>query len=75
MTCTHSNVSYALSMVIHFQSNPGRAHWTTVKNILKYSRRTEDMNLVLGGSDTLRVNGYSNANLQTDRYNFCSQSC
>ena len=46
MTCTRSDVSYALSMVSHFQENSCDNHWTAVKNILKYLRRTKDMFLV-----------------------------
>ena len=36
MTCTHSDVPFALSMVSRYQGNPGKAHWMAVKNILKY---------------------------------------
>ncbi|CAH1451344.1 unnamed protein product [Lactuca virosa] len=36
--------------------------------------RTKDWALVLGGSDDLRVRGYSDDNFQTDRDNFRSQS-
>nr|GFB92105.1 hypothetical protein [Tanacetum cinerariifolium] len=32
------------------QNSPGEAHWTTVKNILKYLRRTKDMFLVYDGN-------------------------
>ena len=59
MTCTRPDVASALSMVSRYQGNPGRAHWTTVKNILKYLRRTKDWVLTLGGNDDLRVTGYS----------------
>ena len=74
MTCTRPDVAYALSMVSRYQGNPGRAHWTAVKNILKYLRRTKDWVLVFGGRDILRVTGYSDAGFQTDRDNFRSQS-
>ena len=36
MKCTHLDVSFTLRMVIRYQGNPSRAHWTVVKNILKY---------------------------------------
>ena len=42
MTCTRPDVAFALSMVSRYQGNPGKAHWTAVKNILKYLRRTKD---------------------------------
>ncbi|CAH1418815.1 unnamed protein product [Lactuca virosa] len=74
MTCTRPDVAFALSMVSRYQGNPGKAHWTAVKNILKYLRRTKDWVLTLGGSDDLRVEGYSDASFQTDRDNFRSQS-
>ncbi|KAI3788052.1 hypothetical protein L2E82_00677 [Cichorium intybus] len=74
MTCTRPDVAFALSMVSRYQGNPGRAHWTAVKNILKYLRKTKNFVLVLGGSDTLRVDGYTDASFQTDRDNGRSQS-
>ena len=45
MTCTRPDVAFALSMVSRYQENPGKAHWTAVKNILKYLRRTKDCSL------------------------------
>src|SRR3954462_14048194 len=43
------------------------AHWTTVKNILKYLRRTKDLFLVYGGVDEeLAVKGYVDASLGSD---------
>ncbi|KAI3499882.1 hypothetical protein L1887_35696 [Cichorium endivia] len=74
MTCTRPDVSFALSMVSRYQGNPGKAHWIAVKNILKYLRRTKNMELVLGGSDDLKVSGYTDAIFQTDRDSGRSQS-
>ncbi|CAH1444119.1 unnamed protein product [Lactuca virosa] len=74
MTCTCPDVAFALSMVSRYQGNPGKAHWTAVKNILKYLRRTKEWFLVLGGSDDLKVQGYSDSSFQTDRDNYRSQS-
>ncbi|KAI3767088.1 hypothetical protein L2E82_17173 [Cichorium intybus] len=74
MTCTHPDVSFALSMVSRYQGNPCRTHWIAVKNILKYLRRTKNMVLVLGGSDDLKVSGYIDASFQTDRDSGRSQS-
>ena len=48
MLCTRPDVSYALSITSRYQSDPGESHWTTVKNILKYLRRSKDMLLVYG---------------------------
>ena len=41
-------------------------HWTAVKNILKYLRRTKDLILVYGGKEHLAVTGYCDASFQTD---------
>jgi hypothetical protein len=74
MLCTRSNVSYALSATSRYQSNYGKAHWTFVKNILKYSRRTKEAFLVFGGEEELVVKGYSDANFQIDVDDSKSQS-
>ena len=74
MTCTRHNVAFSLSKFSRYQGNPGRAHRIAFKNILKYLRRTKDWVLVLGGSDTLRVTRYSDANFQTNIDIFHSQS-
>ena len=62
MLCTRPDVSYALSITSRYQSDPGESHWTVVKNILKYLKRSKDMFLVYGGlEDVLVVNGYTDA--------------
>ena len=50
------------------------AHWTIVKNILKYLRRTKYMLLVYGGDEELVVNGYTDASFMTDIDDYKSQS-
>jgi hypothetical protein len=42
MLCTCPDVSYALSATSRYESNYGETHWTIVKNILKYLRRTKE---------------------------------
>jgi hypothetical protein len=74
MLCTHPDVSYALSATSRYQSNYGEAHWTIVKNILKYLRRTKEVFLVFGGEEELVVKGYSDASFQTDVDDSISQS-
>ncbi|KAK8640999.1 hypothetical protein V6N13_008750 [Hibiscus sabdariffa] len=56
------------------KANPGEGHWTTVKNILKYLRRTKDVFLVYGGEEELRIKGYTDASFQTDKEDLRSQS-
>jgi hypothetical protein len=66
MLCTCLDVSYALSAMSRYQSNYGEAHWTIIKNILKYLRRTKEAFLMFGGEEELVVKGYSDASFQTD---------
>ena len=55
-----------ISLAGRYQSNPRVDHWTSVKNILKYLKRTKDMFLVYGGDKELIINGYIDASFDTD---------
>ena len=66
VSCTRTDVCLAICLVGRYQSNPGVDHWTTVKNILKYLKRTKDMFLVYGGDDELVVKGYVDASFDTN---------
>ncbi|KAK8662904.1 hypothetical protein V6N13_024790 [Hibiscus sabdariffa] len=55
------------------KANPGEGHWTAVKNILKYLRRTKDVFLVYGGEEELRIKGYTDASFQTEKDDSRSQ--
>ena len=67
MLCTRPDLALAISLTNRYQSNPGMIHWTTVKNILKYLRRTKDLFLVYGGcEEDLAVKGYVDASLDSD---------
>ena len=71
--CTRRDVSYALSTTSRHQSDLGEIHWTSVKNIIKYLRRTKDTFLLHGGKeDELVVNGYIDASFQTNKDDFRS---
>ena len=74
MISTRPDVSYALSVTSRYQSDPGESHWTAVKNILKYLRRTKDVFLVYGGEEELVVTGYTDASFQTNKDDSKSQS-
>jgi hypothetical protein len=74
MLCTHSDVSYPLSVTSRYQSDPGQTHWITVKNILKYLQRTRDNFLIYGGEQDLIVSGYMDVSFQIDRDDSKSQS-
>jgi hypothetical protein len=74
MISTSPDVSYAISATSRYQADPGEGHWTEVKDILKYFRRTKDMFLVYGGKEELVVTGYTDASFQTDPDKLKSQS-
>jgi len=74
MICTRPDVSYALSVASKYQANPSESHWTLIKTILKYLRRTKDVFLVYGGEEELILNGYTDAIFQTDTDDSHSQS-
>jgi hypothetical protein len=74
MISTRPDVSYALSATSRYQSDLGESHWTVVKNILKYFRRTKDVFLVYGGEEELVLTGYTDASFQTDKDDSKSQS-
>ena len=66
MMCTRPDVCLAISIARRYQSNPGVEHWTTVKNILKYLKRTKDMFLIYGGDKELIVKVYVDGSFDTD---------
>ncbi|GJW94851.1 retrotransposon protein, putative, ty1-copia subclass [Tanacetum coccineum] len=74
--CTRPDVAFAQNITSRFQQNSGEAHWTAVKNILKYLRNTKDTFLVYGGNPEaeLQVNCYCDAGFETDRDDTKSQT-
>nr|GEU31192.1 hypothetical protein [Tanacetum cinerariifolium] len=74
--CTRPDVAFAQNITSRFQQNSGEAHWTAVKNILKYLRNTKDTFFVYGGDPEaeLRVNCYCDAEFETDRDDTKSQT-
>ena len=63
MLCTRPDVCLAISLAGRYQSDTRVDHWTSVKNILKYLKRTKDTFLVCGGDKELVINGYVDAKL------------
>jgi hypothetical protein len=67
MLRTRPDVALDLSLTSHYQSNPSMSHWSAVKNVLKFLRRTKDMVLVYGGSSAeLDVKGYVSTSSKAD---------
>ncbi|KAL0455665.1 UNVERIFIED_CONTAM: Retrovirus-related Pol polyprotein from transposon TNT 1-94 [Sesamum latifolium] len=72
MQCTRPDVAFALSITSIYQACAGEAHWTAVKTIFKYLRRTKDMFLIYGGGELI-LEGYSDASFQSDEDDAKSQ--
>ncbi|KAK4848667.1 hypothetical protein QYF36_015851 [Acer negundo] len=61
-----SRVPYASAVgSLMFQSKPGPDHWTAVKHIFKYLKKTRDNMLVYSGGDLVPV-GYTDSDFQSD---------
>ncbi|XP_077217948.1 secreted RxLR effector protein 161-like [Tasmannia lanceolata] len=60
MLCTRPDICHSVSVVSKLQSDLGLEHWTTVKHIFKYLRRTKHYCLVYG-ADELVVSGFTDA--------------
>ncbi|KAI9186313.1 hypothetical protein LWI28_016119 [Acer negundo] len=65
MLCTRPDICFAVGIVSRFQSKPGPDHWTAVKHIFKYLKRTRDNMLVYSGGDSVPV-GYTDSDFQSD---------
>ena len=51
MLCTQPDIAHTVSVMSRYQSNLDKEHWTSMKYILKYSRRTKDIFLVFGNGE------------------------
>lgn len=73
---TRPDVAFAQNLTSRYQQNPGEAHWTAFKNILKYFMATKEMFLVYGGTPTaeLDVTGYCDASWKGDKDDTKSQT-
>ena len=52
MFCSRPDLSYAVSMLSRFMSNPGKKHWFALKRVLRYVKGTVDKGLVYGGASS-----------------------
>lgn len=58
MLFTQIDVSYVLSIYNRYQSNPSEGHWMTIKNILKYLKKTKNAFLVYERDEELTIKEY-----------------
>eukprot|EP00253_Pinus_taeda_P013245 PITA_13245 len=65
MVCTRPDIAYVVGVLSRFMSKPGKEHWTEVKWVLRYLRRTSDYGLCyqgrLGLDRVLDIRGFVDA--------------
>ncbi|KAH9752503.1 Integrase catalytic domain-containing protein [Citrus sinensis] len=66
MLCTRPDICFAVWMISSYQSNPGPEHWTAVKHIIKYLKRTKNYMLVYSGDELISV-GYTDSDFMSDK--------
>ncbi|KAJ3474391.1 hypothetical protein NLI96_g12482 [Meripilus lineatus] len=57
---TRPDISFSVSLLAQFMSNPGRAHWEAAKRVLRYVKGTLDYRLTYG-STTSGLESFSDA--------------
>ena len=60
MLGTRPDISFAVTMVSKFSSNPGLTHWEAVKRIYRYLLGTKTLRLLYGGGEKELI-GYADA--------------
>jgi hypothetical protein len=58
---TRPDISKAISMVSKYLENPGKEHWNAVLRILRYLSGTRDYKLYLGGTSSITLQAWSDA--------------
>ena len=74
MLCTRPNISYAVSLVSRFQSDPRIPHWLTIKRILTYIKDRKDLKLTYQNED-LNFTSYCDPNFVGEQDDRKSISC
>ena len=69
LTASRPNIEFSVGLCASFQSNPKESHYTAVKRILRYLKRTDDLSLFYPKSDVYDLKGYNDANYAGDLVN------
>ena len=73
MLGTRIDISYAVSLLSRFMSNPTEEHWTAGKNLLRYLNETKGLTLTLGGNvqeqskQGIILSGYCDSDWASDK--------
>jgi hypothetical protein len=66
---TRPDISFAVSLLSRFSSNPGRAHWEAVKRVYRYLIGSRDLWLTYGGEPRSLVGfGDADGSMAEDRH-------
>lgn len=67
-TCTRPDLSFVVSRLSQYFTNPTEEHWATVKQVLRYLKGTVDKELCYQKSDTdkMEIQAYSDADWAAD---------
>ena len=65
MVCSRPDLSFAMSLVSRYMSNPGKEHWRAVQWIFRYLRGTTDSCLKFGRIDKSLI-GYVDSDYVVD---------
>ena len=70
MVCTRPDIAHAVGVLSRFMSNPGKEHWTEVKQVFRYLRGTSDYGLCYQGRPGLErmldIHGFVDADWAGD---------
>lgn len=64
--CTRPDISHAVSAVSSYCSDPGFAHWTAAKRILRYLRGSKTCKMTYRKTGDSKFSGYSDADWGND---------
>ncbi|CAM8906112.1 unnamed protein product [Rhodiola kirilowii] len=68
MLCTRPDLAFALGVLSRFMSNPGNAHWTAMKYVLKYIAGTQNLGLVYKKYETkIKLKGYVDSDYASNK--------
>jgi hypothetical protein len=74
MVQTRPDISYAVSTLAQYSSNPDQTHWAGVKRVFRYLKGTQELGLEYSKHASRQVVGYSDADYAGDRDNRRSTS-
>ena len=65
---TRPDIAYAINKLCSFNNNPGLAHWSAAKRVLRYLKGTKHLGLTYrkGGPHSNRMYGYANASFASN---------